>query len=75
VGEPDHVPVDVVRVWPSALEPEIAGRDVFAGADVGAGAGATTTAVAADDAAAEPPALVAVTTTRIVRPTSPEVSV
>jgi hypothetical protein len=46
--------------------PVTAGRAVFAGADVVA----VTTADCADVADAEPPELVAVTTTRIVWPTS-----
>jgi hypothetical protein len=45
------------------VDPVIAGRELLVG---GAGGRAVTTAVAADVAEAEPPAFVAVTTTRSV---------
>jgi len=57
------------------VEPEIEGRPVFAGAAGVAGAGAATAVVAGDVAEVEPPALVAVTTTRIELPTSASMSV
>src|SRR6185295_12118152 len=58
-------PVEAVSVWLYCAVPVIAGSAVFVGA-----ASAVTTAVCADVAEAEPTALVAVTTTRSVRPTS-----
>ena len=61
---PVHSPVSAVSVSPSRAVPEIDGRAVFAG-----GVGSTV-AVAADDAVSRPPGFVAVTTTRIVWPTS-----
>ena len=54
----------VVRVWPSSGVPEITGAAVFAGAC------ASTSSVAAEAAESEPPSLLAVTSTRIVEPTS-----
>jgi hypothetical protein len=74
------VPVLDVNVCPSCADPEIAGIDIADGATtLGAGAGAgaaagaaATTADTADTADADPFLFVAVTTTRIVAPTSPE---
>jgi hypothetical protein len=61
---PDQVPTAALSVWPSWTVPEIVGGDVFAGGM------AATTAVCTDVAPAAPPAFDAVTTTRIVEPTS-----
>jgi len=65
-GDPVHVPGDAVSVEPSCAVPLIVGGDVFAGAP---GTGATS-AVCAEDAVDEPTPFDAVTTTRIVAPTS-----
>ena len=67
---PVQAPVDAVSVCPSVAVPEIVGGAVFAG-----GAAAATWAVCADSAVLEPAALVAVTSTRTVVPTSAEPSV
>jgi hypothetical protein len=61
--------VDAVSVWPTTALPLIAGSAVFAGA-VPTGAAATR-AVWLDAAVVDPPAFVAVTATRRVKPTSP----
>jgi hypothetical protein len=61
---PDHEPGDPVKTWPATALPEIVGGDEFAGGD------APTTAVGADVAVLEPALFDAVTTTRIVDPTS-----
>ena len=61
---PDQLPFVVLRVWPSSGVPEIDGAAVFAGAC------ASTSSVAAEAAESRPPSLLAVTTTRIVEPTS-----
>ena len=68
VGVPVHVPVVLVRLWPSRGVPETAGSTVFTGA-----AGATS-ADAGDVASTEPAAFVAVTTTRSVPSTSAAVT-
>ncbi len=62
---PVQVPGFAVSVWPAWGVPEIVGGDVFFGANA-----ATTIAVAFDTATPLPSALVAVTRTRIVKPTS-----
>ena len=67
MGLPLHVPLLVVSVWPWVVVPLIAGSALFVGAARG---GAWTAAVCDDVAGVEPPALVAVTTTRMVSPTS-----
>jgi len=64
---PVQVPDDAVSVLPSCGVPLIVGRLVFDGA---VGDVAVTTAVCGDDPDADPPELVAVTTDRIVWPTS-----
>ena len=64
VGEPVHVPVSAVRVCPSAGVPEIDGATVLTGAM------ASMTALAGEVASTEPPAFVAVTTTRRREPMS-----
>jgi hypothetical protein len=61
---PVHVPSVAVRVWPTSGVPLIAGSAVFTGG------AAVTTAVWLLVAARLPPGFVAVTTTRIVEPTS-----
>jgi hypothetical protein len=66
LGLPVQSPTDAVSVCPSRGVPEIAGSATFAGAATAA----VTTVVGCELAAAEPPALVAVTTTRRVLPTS-----
>jgi hypothetical protein len=65
---PDQVPLPDVSTEPTEALPEMVGAVVFTGAPP------VTTAVAADSAVAEPSALVAVTATRIVDPTSAETS-
>src|SRR5215210_6367580 len=67
VGLPVHVPSAAVSVWPSCGMPLIVGGEVLLGAAPGA---ACTIAVATEVALLEPAALLAVTTTRIVMPTS-----
>ncbi len=67
---PVQVPLSPVSFWPSWAVPEIVGGAVFLGT-----AFAETTAVWADCAESEPSALVAVTRTRIVLPTSAPTSV
>ena len=67
VGVPVHVPVPPVSVWPSVVVPVIAGRTVLSGGV------AAITALAALVAGTEPAALLAVTTSRIVAPTSVDV--
>ena len=62
------MPFDALNVCPSTVEPLTAGATVFAGG------GGVTVAVAAEVAGVEPPALLAVTTTRSVCPTSPAAS-
>jgi hypothetical protein len=54
---------------PAAADPLIVGRAVSTGA--GGGGDATITPVCAEPAGVDPPALLAVTTARTVRPTSP----
>ena len=68
VGVPVQVPVEAATVAPSAGAPLIAGSTVLAGS-VG-----RTIADAVEPAWADPAALVAVTTTRVVPPTSADVS-
>jgi hypothetical protein len=63
---PVHVPGLAVKVCPSCAVPAIVGEDVF---DGGVGGGCTT-AVAAEVAVPVPLLFLAVTTTRIVEPTS-----
>jgi hypothetical protein len=65
VGLPDHVPFDVISVWPSCAVPLTTGA---AAADGGC---AVITALRADVAVAVPPELPAVTIARSVDPTSP----
>ena len=69
VGEPVQVPFVVVRTWPSRAVPETTGMTVLTGAT------AVMTALWVVVDAVEPPAFVAVTTPRIVLPTSAAVSV
>ncbi len=69
VGEPVHVPVVVASVRPSRAVPDTAGTTVFTGGT------AVMTALWVVVAGVEPPAFVAVTTPRIVEPTSVAVSV
>src|SRR4051794_37376246 len=64
VGVPDHVPVPPLRVSPSRAVPESDGLAWLTGGV------AATFALAADVADVAPAAFVAVTTTRIVAPTS-----
>ena len=66
---PVHVPRSTVRVEPSRAEPDSAGAVVLTGAV------AVTTAVVAVVAVVVPPSLDAVTTARVVLPTSALVSV
>ena len=61
---PSQLPGSAVSVEPSSGLPEIDGAPVFDGAS------ASTSSEAAEPADAEPPSLLAVTTTRIVAPTS-----
>ena len=68
MGLPVQVPLVVLRVWPWTVEPLIAGSALLVGA-LG-GVAAATTAVGPEVAEPEPPALVAVTTARMVLPTS-----
>jgi hypothetical protein len=68
-GLPDQPPLLVDSVWPCTACPVTTGTDVLDGADT------PTTEVAAEDDADEPPSFVAVTTERIVLPTSLPVSV
>jgi hypothetical protein len=63
VGEPAHVPVVALSVWPAMGEPEICGRAVFWG-------GVEEAATAGALAMAWPATLVAVTCTAIVKPLS-----
>jgi hypothetical protein len=65
---PVHVPVVVASVCPSTATPEMAGSIVFAGTLL------TTTCVAAESADAVPSPFVAVTCTRMRRPTSSDAS-
>jgi hypothetical protein len=67
VGLPVHDPLDVVSALPWVVVPEKAGADVFYGA---AGGVDVTALVAGELAEAEPAELLAVTTDRIVWPTS-----
>jgi hypothetical protein len=60
----DQLPRSTVRIEPSMNVPRILGGDVFVGGSP------EMTAVGAEVAEAEPAEFVAVTTTRIVRPTS-----
>src|SRR5581483_3047809 len=69
VGFPLHDPFVAVSVWPALAAPAIVGGDVFFGLSPLA-----TTPVAAETAFAEPSPFVAVTDTRIVRPTSSRTS-
>src|SRR6476660_407176 len=64
VGVPVQVPSATVRVRPSRFVPEMVGSAVLAGA------AGLTTAVWAEVTGVVPPELLAVTTTRIVLPTS-----
>ena len=64
VGLPLHDPFEVESVCPWTVDPDTAGAAVFDGAEV------VTVAVAPELADADPPALVVVTTARIVSPTS-----
>jgi hypothetical protein len=59
-----HDPFVVVNTCPCCAVPETVGSEVFIGAN------GVTAPVAIDCAAADPPALVAVTTERILKPTS-----
>ena len=69
-GVPVHVPsLLIVSVWVSRVVPVTAGSAVFAGSC------APTVPLGAEVALALPPAFVAVTTTRIVLPTSAGVCV
>ena len=70
MGLPDQTPVEALNNCPTTALPLIAGRLVFAG-----GGGWPTTAVWAETAVVLPPALLAVTATRSVAPTSAAVSV
>jgi hypothetical protein len=65
----DHDPFDAVNSDPCCAVPLIVGAAVFTGA--AGGGGALTAWVCAEVADPEPPALVALTTTSIVLPTSP----
>ena len=65
---PVQVPGSAVSVWPSSGVPEIDGGVELAGAS------ASTSVESEDVAVSLPPAFVAVTTTRIVPPTSAETS-
>jgi hypothetical protein len=67
---PDQVPGSAVSVWPTCGVPEIVGGDVLTGADWDA----VTVAVWLETAVLEPPPFEAVTATRIVEPTSADVS-
>jgi hypothetical protein len=69
VGLPLQTPVDPVKVWPTWAVPVMVGGEFGTGAPAG-----WTTPVAADVALALPPALVAVTRTRMVAPRSASVS-
>ena len=60
---PVHVPGSAVTTWPTTIVPRPTGGDVFTG-------GPTTTPVGFDAAVREPSAFVAVTRTRIRKPTS-----
>src|ERR671917_252169 len=64
---PDQVPFVALRIWPSRTVPEMSGSP--AGLLTGGASGAIV-AVAGEVAVAEPSRFVAVTTTRIVLPTS-----
>ena len=64
-AEPENVAAATVSTCPTAAVPVIAGSDVFAGATT-----AVTTVVCCDVASVEPPPLLAVTLTLIVRPAS-----
>lgn len=66
---PVQVPVDEVRVCPGFAVPDAIGGDVFAGAMAATGADC------ADWAVALPAVFVAVTSTRMVDPTSTEPAV
>jgi hypothetical protein len=66
-GNALHVPGAEVSSWPTLIVPLIVGSELFEGAR----GGGTTTAVSTLVAALAPDALVPVTTTRIVPPTSP----
>jgi hypothetical protein len=66
----DQLPLLTVSSWPTTADPVTTGRTVFDGPFR-----EPTTSLAADVADALPSALVAVTTTRNVRPTSPDVGV
>jgi len=66
--------LDAVSVLPSTADPLTLGSAVFAGAGGCGGGSAATVPVVAEDAFAEPTALLAVTTTRTVLPTSLTVS-
>ena len=65
---PVHVPSSAVSVSPSRVVPLIDGSPVFDGA------AAPIVGVGSEPASAEPAAFVAVTSTRIVPPTSSEVT-
>jgi hypothetical protein len=67
VGLPFQLPLLVLSVWPWTAWPLTTGAAVLVGA---AGGGAATIDVAAESADPDPPALVAVTSERIVLPTS-----
>jgi hypothetical protein len=70
---PDQVPLEPVKVEPWLALPERAGRAVSEGAVAAEGEDATTE-VWPEVADFEPDEFVAVTATRIVPPTSPDVS-
>ena len=72
VGLPDHDPLLVDNVSPCTAVPLTAGAPEFTGA---AGVALVTAAVCVEVAELDPPALVAVTTTSIVSPTSEDCSV
>jgi hypothetical protein len=69
VGLFDQLPFVAVSVSPCPALPEITGSALFAGA------GGSTTAVGIEVALADPPALLAVTVTSIVLPTSLDTAV
>ena len=70
MGLPTHVPLFALSVCPSWGVPLIVGREVFVG-----GAGEVTTVVGTELTEVEPAEFLAVTTERIVWPTSEPVGV
>jgi hypothetical protein len=79
-GEPDHVPGEATNVPPTVVDPDVLGGELSTGGLGGLGGPLAppeppTTPVGAENAVAVPAELKAVTTTRMVLPTSRVVSV